>query len=57
MPLQLDPGALELQRAVKHAFDPKGLFNPGTKLPESEPDLEDESELQPHEPGGIDASS
>jgi glycolate oxidase subunit GlcD len=57
VPLQLDPGALELQRAVKHAFDPKGLFNPGTKLPESEPDLEDESELQRHEPGGIDASS
>jgi FAD/FMN-containing dehydrogenase len=35
VPLQLDPGALELQRAVKRAFDPDGLFNPGTKLPET----------------------
>jgi glycolate oxidase subunit GlcD len=29
---QLDPAALNLQRAVKDALDPKGLLNPGAKL-------------------------
>ena len=26
---ELDPGALALQQAVRHALDPLGLFNPG----------------------------
>lgn len=29
---ELDPGALELMRAVKEAFDPLGIFNPGKAL-------------------------
>jgi glycolate oxidase subunit GlcD len=31
--LQWSPAAVELQRAVKRAFDPKGLMNPGKKEP------------------------
>lgn len=30
---QLDPAAVGLHRAVKEALDPKGLLNPGKKLP------------------------
>ena len=30
---QWSPAAVELHRAVKRALDPKGLFNPGKKLP------------------------
>jgi len=29
---ELDPGALVLHRAVKQAFDPDGILNPGKKL-------------------------
>jgi FAD/FMN-containing dehydrogenase len=31
--LQWSPAAVELHRAVKRAFDPKGLLNPGKKEP------------------------
>jgi FAD/FMN-containing dehydrogenase len=30
---QWAPAAVQAQRAVKHALDPKGLFNPGKKEP------------------------
>jgi FAD/FMN-containing dehydrogenase len=30
---QWDPGAVRLHRAIKDALDPKGLLNPGKKLP------------------------
>ena len=30
---QWSPAAVERHRAVKHALDPKGLLNPGKKLP------------------------
>ena len=30
---ELSPAVIELQRAVKRAFDPKGILNPGKKLP------------------------
>ena len=33
MELELDPGSLSMQRAVKTALDPRGLFNPGKVLP------------------------
>src|SRR4029077_7545665 len=29
---QWDPRAVELHEQIKHAFDPKGLMNPGKKL-------------------------
>jgi glycolate oxidase len=29
---QWDSRAVELHRAVKHLFDPKGLLNPGKKI-------------------------
>ena len=29
---ELDPGALALHHAVKQAFDPHGILNPGKKL-------------------------
>ena len=32
MELELDPGSLAMQRAVKAALDPRGLFNPGKVL-------------------------
>jgi len=31
---QLSPAGLRLQFAIKQAFDPAGLFNPGKKLPD-----------------------
>jgi glycolate oxidase len=30
---ELSPAVIELQRSIKKAFDPKGMLNPGTKLP------------------------
>ncbi|BBD79350.1 FAD-binding oxidoreductase [Aerosticca soli] len=33
MPLALEPATLGLMRAVKHAFDPDGILNPGKLLP------------------------
>jgi FAD/FMN-containing dehydrogenase len=30
--VQCNPATLALHRAVKQAFDPKGLMNPGKKL-------------------------
>ncbi|MEA2224369.1 MAG: linked oxidase, C-terminal domain, partial [Solirubrobacteraceae bacterium] len=30
---QWAPAAVAAQRAIKDALDPKGLFNPGKKLP------------------------
>jgi hypothetical protein len=33
LPALLGPGGLRLARAVKDAFDPRGLLNPGKKLP------------------------
>jgi glycolate oxidase len=30
---ELSPAVVELQRAIKKAFDPKGILNPGKKLP------------------------
>lgn len=32
VPRQFDGGTLDVQRAIKHTFDPKGLLNPGKKL-------------------------
>ena len=31
---ELDPGSLALQRAIKHALDPRHVFNPGKALAE-----------------------
>jgi D-lactate dehydrogenase len=31
---ELDPTALDLMRAIKHAFDPHGILNPGVGLPD-----------------------
>ena len=30
---EISPAVIELQRAIKKAFDPKGILNPGKKLP------------------------
>jgi glycolate oxidase len=30
---ELSPAVIELQRAIKKAFDPRGILNPGKKLP------------------------
>jgi FAD/FMN-containing dehydrogenase len=30
---QWSPAAVEMHRAVKRALDPRGVFNPGKKLP------------------------
>jgi len=35
MPLQFDEGTLEAMRALKRAWDPQGLLNPGKVLPQS----------------------
>jgi len=34
LPLQLDPGTIAAMRAIKHAWDPKGLLNPGKIWPQ-----------------------
>jgi FAD/FMN-containing dehydrogenase len=31
---ELDPVALERMRAIKQAFDPQGILNPGKALPD-----------------------
>jgi glycolate oxidase len=31
--LELDPAAVSLHAAIKHAFDPVGILNPGKALP------------------------
>lgn len=36
VPLQLGAAELRLMRAIKDAFDPKGILNPGKLLPDSE---------------------
>jgi glycolate oxidase len=33
LPLALSPAALELTAAIKQAFDPRGILNPGKVLP------------------------
>ncbi|OYV78461.1 MAG: hypothetical protein B7Z70_09445, partial [Acidithiobacillus ferrivorans] len=34
VPLELSPGNLGIQRAIKQVFDPDGILNPGKLLPE-----------------------
>ena len=34
LPLELDPPTIEIMKAVKRAFDPQGLLNPGKIFPE-----------------------
>lgn len=36
VPLQLGPAELRLMRAIKQAFDPKGILNPGKLLPDED---------------------
>ena len=36
LPLRHSPETLEAMRAVKAAFDPKGILNPGKIFPEPE---------------------
>lgn len=33
LPLEHDPGKIEMQRALKYHFDPQGILNPGKVLP------------------------
>ncbi len=35
---ELDPASLRMMRAIKKAFDPDGILNPGKNLPDPEPD-------------------
>jgi glycolate oxidase len=37
LPLALAPGEIELMRAIKRAFDPAGILNPGKIFPDAEP--------------------
>jgi glycolate oxidase len=34
LPLAMSPAELEVQRRLKRALDPNGIFNPGKALPE-----------------------
>jgi FAD/FMN-containing dehydrogenase len=34
LPLELDPQTIAIMKAVKHAFDPHDLLNPGKIFPE-----------------------
>lgn len=35
VPLEVDPATLDLMRGLKRLFDPKGILNPGKKLPDA----------------------
>ena len=37
---ELGPGTLKLMKAIKHALDPEGLFNPGKLYPDDGEDVE-----------------
>jgi glycolate oxidase len=35
LPLALSNGEIDLMRAIKHAFDPEGILNPGKIFPDT----------------------